>query len=78
MAPTYYPKEKTVMINNNNSVDIELSPQPNSVTSLNESIIQSEYETKAFDYTLEVPTSKYIIIKTHLVIIYPGIMYGRI
>ncbi|CAB4486204.1 uncharacterized protein OCT59_022319 [Rhizophagus irregularis] len=53
MAPTYYPKEKTVMINNNNSVDIELSPQPNSVTSLNESIIQSEYETKAFDYTLE-------------------------
>ncbi|CAB4436000.1 unnamed protein product [Rhizophagus irregularis] len=54
MAPTYYAKEKnTVMINNNNSVDIELSPQPNSVTSLNESNIQPEYETKAFDYTLE-------------------------
>ncbi|EXX54523.1 Tpk2p [Rhizophagus irregularis DAOM 197198w] len=35
MASTYYPKEEnTVMINNNNSVDIELSSQPNSVTSI--------------------------------------------
>ncbi|CAB4394741.1 unnamed protein product [Rhizophagus irregularis] len=72
MAPTYYPKEKTVMINNNNSVDIELSPQPNSVTSLNESIIQSEYETKAFDYTLEGQYTeflKYEIKASHLIII---------
>ncbi|CAB4394745.1 unnamed protein product [Rhizophagus irregularis] len=72
MAPTYYPKEKTVMINNNNSVDIELSPQPNSVTSLNESIIQPEYETKAFDYTLEGQYTVFLKYETkakHLIII---------
>ncbi|CAB5186073.1 unnamed protein product [Rhizophagus irregularis] len=62
MASTYYPKEENTVMINNNSVDIELSPQPNSVTSSNKSIIKPEYETKAYEYTLEVPTSKCIII----------------
>ncbi|CAB5357415.1 unnamed protein product [Rhizophagus irregularis] len=40
MASTYYPKEENTVMINNNSVDIELSPQPNSVTSSNKSIIK--------------------------------------
>ncbi|CAB4442773.1 unnamed protein product [Rhizophagus irregularis] len=62
MAPTYYPKEENTVMINNNSVDIELSPQPNSVTSSNKSIIKPDYETRAYEYTLEVPISKCIII----------------
>ncbi|CAB4436004.1 unnamed protein product [Rhizophagus irregularis] len=69
MAPTK--EENTVMINHNNSVDIELSPQTNSVTSSNESIIQSEYKTKAYEYTLEGQYTeflKYEIKANHLII----------